>query len=986
MLNQFLKSHIATSSTGFTHTTMPGGHMWCQSFYIPPNEKQDMLKLYNEQVFIKKIPTHLTEAPDGATGLSPLKVDLDFRFMGDSLKRRYTLDQIKKVVEFHYNEIEDWLVTPLREEETYCFVFEKKSPSYKDPNNKEKRKIVKDGIHLMWPYMITPWTFHKKIRKSVIKQTKQDDTFKSIDLENKLEDVYDLSIIDRNNWLMYGSSKPNKEPYLLTHILQYKDGSVKEILIDRMKYTSEYLTKICSVRDRSDIENFSMFKVEKHALIEEEKQMDIKIKADKLKPCVKSRKSKKRKASENDVNIAMKLMDIINPERSYSYNTWIEVGWCLHNIHNTDDRLLEKFIEFSEKSKNHKSDARDGCINIWEKCRNEGLTMGTLKMWAKNDNPEKYDKIMQDNIWNSVKKLATNTHFPEYDIAKKIMLKLYGDDFICINSKKDVWYNYLNHRWHLIEGMGLKCHISTKIFNFFKLFHENFKNQGNPEINYDDDPDGEIAKAQTKTRNKKLSIIEKNMYKLKKSDTKNNVMNQCKEVFYNYDGNFQKLLDEKHHLIGFENGVYDLDSDVLPFRPGRPDDYITFSTKNNYIEYSWDDKVIKDIQTFMSQILPNDNVRDYMYMLLSTFLHGSTKHEKFHIWTGSGGNGKSKLQKIFEMAFGEYCCNIPVSLITQKRKASGQASPELERVQGKRFAAMQEPDEGVRINTGVMKSLTGGDAIMVRGLYEKPKEIKPQFKLVLFCNDLPKLPPEDGGTWRRTRVVNFGSRFVDNPDPEDPHEFQIDRDLDGKKFPLWKEGFMWILLQYYKRYKKEGLKEPQEILTYTNKYKEDQDRFQEFINDTLVQTRDYENDRLLLGETFALYKSWMKENYNDGKSLIKSKFKAAMNRKLRDDYDNPCRLKQPKGKPKVTGYAASGWWGWRSASELKEIDIESIQSNIQNIEEIIEEHNETQIEEKKHLPIENTIIENNESCEESNSESEDENEEESDSESEDDLN
>ena len=56
-----------------------------------------------------------------------------------------------------------------------------------------------------------------------------------------------------------------------------------------------------------------------------------------------------------------------------------------------------------------------------------------------------------------------------------------------------------------------------------------------------------------------------------------------------FDDKFLERLDENHNLIGFINGVYDLNKDINdnPFRPGRPEDNISMSTNNKYIEYSF---------------------------------------------------------------------------------------------------------------------------------------------------------------------------------------------------------------------------------------------------------------------------------------------------------------------------------------------------------------------------------------------------------------
>ena len=141
------------------------------------------------------------------------------------------------------------------------------------------------------------------------------------------------------------------------------------------------------------------------------------------------------------------------------------------------------------------------------------------------------------------------------------------------------------------------------------------------------------------------------------------------------------------------------------------------------------------------------------------------------------------------------------------------------------------------MNVGLMKELTGNDAFMARGLFEEPKEIKPQIKFFLTCNDLPIIPSRDGGTWRRLRVVQFKSKFVDSP--ENPNEFKIDTRLK-EKINEWGPMFLSYLVYIYNTmYKKSNyLVEPEEVLYSTNAYKMDNDHFLEYFNTKLEQVED----------------------------------------------------------------------------------------------------------------------------------------------------
>ena len=325
-------------------------------------------------------------------------------------------------------------------------------------------------------------------------------------------------------------------------------------------------------------------------------------------------------------------------------------------------------------------------------------------------------------------------------------------------------------------------------------------------------------------------------------------------------------LDANADLLGFEDGVYDLRSHQ--FRDGRPDDFVSFSTKLYYYPedgeepYSENHPKVKEVREFMSQILPNPEVRDYVLTLFASFLCGSTADEKFHIWTGSGGNGKSKLVELYQNCLGDYATTLPITLLTGKRSGANNASPELAKTRGKRFASLQEPEEDSQIQVGLMKELTGGDTISARGLYEAASEFKPQFKMVLTCNHLPKIPSDDGGTWRRIRVVEFTSKFVDHP--MKPNEFKRDYHLNDK-MEHWKEPFLWILLERYRVYQqgsdtmKAGLHEPEQVLKYTHSYRLNNNIFVEFLDEVLV---DDEEGFITVSDLYSEFKEWFRESHN----------------------------------------------------------------------------------------------------------------------------
>ena len=256
---------------------------------------------------------------------------------------------------------------------------------------------------------------------------------------------------------------------------------------------------------------------------------------------------------------------------------------------------------------------------------------------------------------------------------------------------------------------------------------------------------------------------------------------------------------------------------------------------NSFPEMRNYNRFFDDMDNFITKIVPKQAVRDYSMKFLAKCLSGENRDEGFYIWTGTGGNGKSKLIDLISMCLGEYACNLPIALLTQKRKASGAPSPEMALTRGKRLCVMQEPDVNETLNVGQMKEITGNDKIQARGLYKEPFEFTPQFKLICMCNDLPNIPSNDDGTWRRLEVVDFIARFVD-------YEHEVDKVLNRhlkdksikNKIPMWVIPFYSLLLPHWKDYDQNGIDIPDEVKAKTSEYRNNNDLVGQWIDQRCV--------------------------------------------------------------------------------------------------------------------------------------------------------
>jgi P4 family phage/plasmid primase-like protien len=461
--------------------------------------------------------------------------------------------------------------------------------------------------------------------------------------------------------------------------------------------------------------------------------------------------------------------------------------------------------------------------------------------------------LIKECVSGYIRAAATGLH---HDVAM-VVKALYGARYVCNSVRGNSWYRYSGHRWEECDsGYSLRSMLSVDVYNRFSA-EATLYNERAQKYTAEGDKTGQASAehAGLMDNYKRLNDVAS---KLKTGCFKDAVIKECRELMY--QPNFESKLDSKPHLLGFENGVYDLEENV--FREGTPEDMISFSTKYDYAPFQYDHETVLEIKAFFAQIQPRESVREYVLRLLGSYLNGNIREERFHVWTGCGANGKSLTIDLFERALGDYCCKLPVSLLTQKRAASNAATSEIARLKGRRFACLQEPSNDETLNVGLMKELTGGDRIMARQLYHEPIEFRSYARLALICNNLPIIPSTDGGSWRRIRLIEFLSTFKTNPDPENEYEFPLDSRLSDR-LDEWAPHMMALLIHYYGIYTVQGNAEPEPVMRATKQYQQSQDAVELFISHTMdLGAKDEETGKPVetsVAEAHARYKAFLQD-------------------------------------------------------------------------------------------------------------------------------
>lgn len=97
-----------------------------------------------------------------------------------------------------------------------------------------------------------------------------------------------------------------------------------------------------------------------------------------------------------------------------------------------------------------------------------------------------------------------------------------------------------------------------------------------------------------------------------------------------------------------------------------------------------------------------------------------------------------------------------------RNSQSSAINSDIARLKGARLVTSVEPNEGVRINEGLLKQLTGDDTVTARKLYSEEFEFKPEFKLWMATNHKPIIRGTDTGIWRRIHMIPFNVQILED--------------------------------------------------------------------------------------------------------------------------------------------------------------------------------------------------------------------------------
>jgi len=275
--------------------------------------------------------------------------------------------------------------------------------------------------------------------------------------------------------------------------------------------------------------------------------------------------------------------------------------------------------------------------------------------------------------------------------------------------------------------------------------------------------------------------------------------------------------DTEARYLGVGRGLVDLCTgrQVEP----RPEMLVRFHT-----QVSWKPGVDAPAWgAFLEQTLgQHEGLPQFVQRAVGYSLAGQPVEQVWFLLHGKGANGKSVFLRVLREVFGEHAAVIPFTCLEARNTAT--VPNDLARLVGKRLAVASEASEEGVFDAAKVKTLTGGETIAARYLFQEWFEFTPRFVLWMAANSLPKVKDRSLGFWRRVVLVPFTRIF--QPAERDPS--LADRLIAEAP------GILQWAFDGLQEYRERGLGVPQCSVAAVEEYRGENDSLADFF-DTCIE-------------------------------------------------------------------------------------------------------------------------------------------------------
>lgn len=414
----------------------------------------------------------------------------------------------------------------------------------------------------------------------------------------------------------------------------------------------------------------------------------------------------------------------------------------------------------------------------------------------------------------------SDPRYENFQDGNSLLFVDYYLNIIRFATEQNCWYFFNGKIWERDSTGDLLAGLARRFFRLLKAYANNIKNT---------DERVRFLKRVMKLDERKYRDL---MIKDARSDDRIHIK-------------FSEF-DENIYLLNCPNGTYNLMTGE--FTQHSPFDFLTKMTRAEYQEGVRCERWEKFISEVMQD---NKELMKFLQTAMGYALSGDTKQECMFIFYGPlSRNGKSTTINALIEVLGDYGLAIKAETLGLKtfNNSSG-PSEDIARLNGVRAVSVAEIEENMTLNASLVKQMTGNNILTARFLRENSFNFKPQYKLFMDTNYLPRISDTTLFRSERIVVIPFNRQFAD---------IEQDKSLFTQfNRPESLTGILNWLINGFNIYKKSGLQKTNLINEEINRYHQISDNVLMFTQECL---RVKQGSTLTSKAIYKRYRSWCLEN------------------------------------------------------------------------------------------------------------------------------
>ena len=324
------------------------------------------------------------------------------------------------------------------------------------------------------------------------------------------------------------------------------------------------------------------------------------------------------------------------------------------------------------------------------------------------------------------------------------------------------------------------------------------------------------------------------------------------------------LLGKPKSIVNCQNGELWINDDgTVELRNHKPESHLLQVLKVDYDPAATAPKFEEMLKSTFSQFSDSEDMVEFVYEMIGYIIQPNKNLEKWFLFHGTGGDGKSTLIRIISSLLGR-------SVMPEKISTFGTDNHIVSDLHGKLLIVDDDLDYRTKLPDGMIKKLCGRNDMTGNPKGGKTERFTPATTLILSGNSYPRTDDLSEGGRRRPIVVPFDRNFHRE---DGGGIINIDALIIKEELP----GVLNLVLAGLKRLRERGrFKEPTSCVVAKKKWIGDSNMTAMFVSDCINETGKLE-DTMSLKHAYDLYDEWCLDNkiqFRTGKQHFRQNMEA----------------------------------------------------------------------------------------------------------------